>query len=198
MTFYNEDNNIIKLIDFETTEQALCYWHIEPTNKVLELGARYGFVSRVICIKTNNKNVVCVEPDYRVWDILEKNLYTNNFTPHIVKGTISRTPQMLYNIQTSGGYGTMTREVEKSFIPNYTLEEIETKYNIKFDALVADCEGFLGVFLKENPKLYDELNVIIFELDGDDKSIYDEIISNLKTHNFVCKLDVITHQVWKK
>ena len=33
--------------------------------------------------------------------------------------------------------------------------------NLKFNVLVADCEGFL----EENPELYNELEMIIFEAD---------------------------------
>ena len=45
-----------------------------------------------------------------------------------------------------GGYGSTFIYNESSKIPSYTLDQIKTKYNLKFNVLVADCEGFLEVF----------------------------------------------------
>jgi hypothetical protein len=50
--------------------------------------------------------------------------------------------------------------------------------------LVADCEGFLETFLDENPTIYDDIRLIIFEADYPDKSNYDSIYRNLKSKGF--------------
>ena len=58
---------------------------------------------------------------------------------------------------------------ENSKINNYTLNEVKTKYNIKkFNVLVADCEGFLEQFFDDNPELYDELELLIYERDNNE------------------------------
>ena len=44
------------------------------------------------------------------------------------------------------GYGSTFIYNENSKIQSYTLDEIKNKYNLKFNVLVADCEGFLEVF----------------------------------------------------
>jgi hypothetical protein len=67
---------------------------------------------------------------------------------------------------------------------NISLEDLENRLGIKFDVLVADCEGFLEVFLDENPILYTQLNKIIFECDRPDVCDYNKIKFNLIANNF--------------
>jgi hypothetical protein len=72
---------------------------------------------------------------------------------------------------------------------SYTLEEVSEKYNLKFNALVADCEGFLEIFFDENPEFYDKLRLIIFEADCPHKCNYDKIRKNLKEKGYENKVD---------
>lgn len=95
-----------------------------------------------------------------------------------------------------GGYGATFIEQESN-IPSYTMEEIHTKYNLKFNALVADCEGFLERFFDENPDFYNDLRIVIFEADYTNKCNYDKIRNRLIEHRFIEKLR--GHQnVWIK
>jgi hypothetical protein len=96
-----------------------------------------------------------------------------------------------------GGYGATFIESNETNIPSYSLDEIKTKYNLKFNVLVADCEGFLEVFFDENPEFYHDLRLIIFEEDYPDKCNYNKIKNNLKEKKFKNLLD--GHQnVWIK
>ena len=83
-----------------------------------------------------------------------------------------------------GGYGATFVEDSSTKIPSYSLNEIMNKYNLKFNVLVADCEGFLEVFFDENPTFYNSLRMIIFEADYPEKCNYDKIKNNLHKHNF--------------
>ena len=57
----------------EREEQYVCHEFIEPTNTVLELGARYGLVSCVINHKLEcPTHHVCLEPDKTVIASLKK------------------------------------------------------------------------------------------------------------------------------
>jgi hypothetical protein len=47
-----------------------------------------------------------------------------------------------------------------------TLEDVSTTYDIKFDCIVADCEGFFCDFVEENPDAIKNMRVIIYEQDG--------------------------------
>jgi FkbM family methyltransferase len=198
MDFLNENGQRVDAHIFETTEQEQASKYITEDCVVLELGARYGSVSCVINKKLKNPlNQVSVEPDSKVWDCLENNMISNGCNFNILKGVISKVPLELTQHPVFVGYGNQTVAVETSTLPNFTLEEVEQNYNLKFDTLVADCEGFLGKFLEENPKLYEQLNLIMFEKDSPGTCDYSVIIENLKKYGF-SNLVTGFHEVWRK
>lgn len=182
--FYDENNNIINNNIFEADEQRLADKYIKNHHIVLELGARYGTVSHIInkniSVKTNQ---VSVEPDSRVWSALEKNKELYNSQYYIVKGFISNKKLSLVN--EDYGYGTTSVVQENSIIPSYTLNDIQNSYNLKFNTLVADCEGFLESFLDENSELYDNLRLIIYEADYPEKCNYEKINNILLEKEFI-------------
>jgi FkbM family methyltransferase len=198
MKFYDENGKQVDTIRLETVEQKQAEEYITEDCTVLELGARYGTVSCVINKKLKNPfNQVSVEPDSIVWKCLEQNIKRNKCNLHLIKGVISRVPLTLTQHPVFIGYGNQTIKSEQSSLQNYTVEQIEEKYRLKFDTLVADCEGFLGQFFEENPHLYKQLKLVIFEKDSPDRCDYNVILENLKTHGFT---NLVTgfHEVWKK
>jgi FkbM family methyltransferase len=178
--------NKINIQIVEKCEQDLANKYILENDIVLELGARYGSVSCVINSKLNNKNnQVVVEPDNRVWNALEKNKKNNNCEFNIIKGFISNKKLDLTNLDCCmDGYGSTFIENSQTKIPSYSLDEIMNKYNLNFNVLVADCEGFLELFFDENPNFYDNLRLIIFEADYPEKCNYDKIKNNLIKRKF--------------
>ena len=182
--FYDENNNKINNNICEADEQRLADKYIKYHHVVLELGARYGTVSHIInkniAVKTNQ---VSVEPDSRVWHALEKNRELYNSQYHIIKGFISNKKLSLINQEI--GYGTTSVVQENSIIPSYTLNDIQNSYNLKFNTLVADCEGYLESFLDENPELYDNLRLIIYEADYPEKCNYEKINNILLSKEFI-------------
>jgi FkbM family methyltransferase len=186
MIIFNENGVEVDTENIEDYEQYLANKYILENDVVLELGARYGSVSCIINSKLDNKyNQVVVEPDSRVWDVLEKNKIINNCKFNIVKGFISNKRLGLENLDDRYGYGTTSIETDDTNIPSYTLHEIEQKYNLKFNVLVADCEGFLETFFDENPELYDKLELLIHEADYPEKCNYGKIKTNLKNSKFI-------------
>ena len=141
--------------------------------------------------------MVVVEPDILVHNALENNMKANGCNFNIVKGVISRVPLDLAQKNSHNGYGTTSVKCEKSSIPNFTLEEIESKYNLRFNTLVADCEGFLESFMDENPGLYQQLSLILFEKDCPEKCNYGKITDSLKESGFRCLVSGF-HEVWHK
>ena len=197
MKFEDQYGNIIDHLKMERNEQLQAEKYITRGCVVLELGARYGTVSCIIN-KIVGSNMVVVEPDVRVQGALEQNMKDNGCDFNIVKGVISRVPLELINLHNwHGGYGSTTVKSDESSIPSTTLEEVESKYNLTFNTLVADCEGFLEQFMDENPKLYNQLSLIIFEKDYPEKCNYAKIIDNLKANGFTCLVSGF-HEVWKK
>lgn len=178
--------NRVAIERVERHEQELAKAYIAKDDVVLELGARYGSVSCIINSKLMDKTKqVVVEPDERVWEALERNKRVNNCEFHIVKGFISKKKLGLTNLNVClGGYGATFIEKEDTSIPSYSLEEITNQYNLQFNVLVADCEGFLEVFFDENPDFYDKLRLIIFEADYGEKCNYQKIKNTLKEKQF--------------
>ena len=154
LKYYDESNNIIDHLNIERDEQQLAYDYIEPDDIVLEIGGRYGTVSNVINDKLNIKtNHVVVEADPIVIPALTKNRQTYQY--YIENSYISNTNKKLLG----GGYG---GSMVESSEPNnkITYIDFKNKYPLKFNVIVADCEGCLCEFLDI---IGDELNNINFE-----------------------------------
>jgi FkbM family methyltransferase len=186
MDIRDQTGKPVDIRHLEKTEQELARQYILENDVVLELGARYGSVSCIINSKLKNKkNQVVVEPDDRVWDALEENRKRNKCEFTIVRGFISNKKLGLTNLdEYHGGYGATFVEANDTSIPSYTLNEITEKYNLNFNVLVADCEGFLEIFFDENPSLYTTLRMVIFEADYGNKCNYTKIRSALKNNGF--------------
>lgn len=186
MQIVNELAAPVDIQALENEEQALAQKVIAPDDVVLELGARYGSVSCVINRNLRNKlNQVVVEPDARTWGALEHNKRINGCGFHIVQGFISNQPQTLTNLaHHHNGYGATSIDSTTSTVPHYSLQQVEAHFQLRFNVLVADCEGFLERFLDENPQLYDQLRLIMFEADYPDKCDYNKIRAALRQHGF--------------
>jgi FkbM family methyltransferase len=200
MLIKDEHGKPIDTKRIERAEQDLAEQYILPTDCVLELGGRYGSVSCVINSKLHTKtNHVVVEPDNRVWTALESNRNNNTCEFHIVKGLISTTPFVLTNLAKANGYATSCKAAENSTIPHYSLDRVKEMFQIPhFTAFMADCEGCLGHFMEENPDLYDELRLFIFECDGDQRdTMYVPIQKTLQEKGFA-SVQSGFHEVWIK
>ena len=187
MDIKDQDGNPVDIVNLEKPEQDLAKEYIEENDVVFELGARYGSVSCIInSILKCKTNQVVVDPDERIWEALERNKKVNKCEFHIVKGFVSSKKLGLTNLNDYyGGYAATYIDQDDSKIPSYTMEEIKTKYNLQFNVLIADCEGFLERFFDENPSFYDKLRLIMFEADYVDKCNYTKIRDMLRIKGFL-------------
>ena len=187
MDIKDQDGNPVDIVNLEKPEQDLAKEYIEENDVVFELGARYGSVSCIINSLLKCKtNQVVVDPDERIWEALERNKKVNKCEFHIVKGFVSSKKLGLTNLNDYyGGYAATYIDKDDSKIPSYTMEEIKTKYNLQFNVLVADCEGFLERFFDENPTFYDKLRLVMFEADYVDKCNYTKIRDTLRIKGFL-------------
>ena len=169
---YNEYNGLLSDFEkhIEDASRMLVKKYVRPDMKVLELGARYGSVSIYIdrLLYDAKTQQVSVEPDTKVLSSLQKNKELNYCTFNIYNGTVSQ--KELYMTYNGCGWENKTytdppRNIESHKINTISLEDLQKKYNIRFDCLVADCEGFLLDFIKENLDFLDQLEVIIYEED---------------------------------
>ena len=186
MSFFDQNGTLIDILHMEKPEQDFARLYVPEDATVLELGARYGTVTCAISEKQRHSgHIVCVEPDNRVWVALEDNITRNGCKAHIVKGFISQKPLNLTNLDNwHGGYGATFIEDISSNIPSYSLAAIESMYDLRFDTLVADCEGFLEKFFDENTELFDRLRIIIFEADYPDKCNYTRLHNEFTKRGF--------------
>ena len=177
----DENGYIIDTASTERPEQVISNFFIDPDSSVLELGARYGSVSCIINKKLNDKTKqVSVEPDKIVWSVLDSNIAENGCSIRVHKGFVANTPRTLHQY----GYASQSSAVEQSENISLSVKELESKYELTFDTLVADCEGFLETFFNEHPFMYSQLKTVIFEADAPNICNYDIIRKTLKEHGF--------------
>jgi FkbM family methyltransferase len=192
MSFLTRDGTDVDM-DFEKEEQLLIRTYIPSDAVVLEMGARYGTASFAISeVLDDPSRHVAVEPDSTVIEALTGNRDRNGGKFHIFEGVVSKygykidvnvVPDYKYY-----DYGTYTKPSDEPTVNNLAFNEIENKYNLKFDCIVADCEGFFYDFVKENEECLDRMRVIIYEQDGTPWSEmiikYKELDTILESHGF--------------
>jgi FkbM family methyltransferase len=193
MKLYNEKGQEINYKNIEHIEQRLAQKYIEPNDKVLELGARYGSVSIVTNKIINDKSShYVVEPDSEVWNCLQKNMELNDCRFNIIKGIISNKKYSL----TGSNYAKRSIENKNSNIKSYPLP------NINFNVLIADCEGFLETFYDENPTLFQSLDKMILEFDEPRNCNYSRLKQEFFNLGFVIKEEInhygLYHYVFTK
>ena len=181
---FNQSGHHVPHLMYERDEQLLAGKYIKENDVVLELGARYGSVSctinKILSCKTNQ---LSVEPDNAVWDALEKNKIANNCNFNIFKGIVTESDFSLV----SNCYGTYVVPGSNDKLCDHkSLKQLQDELSLTFNVLVADCEGFLEIFLNENKFLYSQLDLIIFECDRGDVCNYKYIKSELINNQFTC------------
>ena len=170
--FYNEHDHLLD--DFsrrvEEGSRYLINKYVKSDMKVLELGARYGTVSVCFDYLLDNpqSQLLVVDPDKNIESCLLKNKTINNCSFNIFNGAISNT--QLYVTYNGCGWETKTYieppvHLKSELIQTHTMNEIQQIYNIHFNCLLADCEGFLLQFIKENDSFFDNLVCVMYEED---------------------------------
>jgi FkbM family methyltransferase len=199
LTYFDEKGEKIDHFTHELPEQVIAYNIIPHDATVLELGARYGTVSCAVNRRLWNKQAqVVVEPDPAVWDALEGNRARNDCQFHIVKGFVSKRPLTLKQDGYSSSIQAMDAEPSSAIAcPCYTVEQIQETYGLKFDTLIADCEGGLGPFFDENREFIRQLRLITFEKDRWDLCNYEVIMYFLQENGFQ-RLQEGYHEIWNK
>jgi FkbM family methyltransferase len=198
--YVDENNNVVNHHWLERNEQHIARRFIPRDATVLELGARYGTVSCVInSILNDPKRHVAVDPDASILQALQKNRDSHGAQFHIFSGAVSRKPLFLQpesycTHTTSQDTGVQTQSL--------TIEELEKVYGMSFDCLVADCEGFMEQFVRENEDFVRRLNMVTYEEDQGSWCDYNYVSEKLRMFGFVCVYTeangTLNYRVWKK
>jgi FkbM family methyltransferase len=148
----------------ELPEQLMSLQYINSSSTVLELGGNIGRNSCVISsILDDSSRLVVLETNEDDAKILAKNRDSNGFKFNIETCAISK------NRMFQHGWNC----VESEFQPGPEWKEVKTvpweyitnKYDLKFDTLVADCEGGLFYILYQQEHFIDSFKTIIVEND---------------------------------
>ena len=197
--FRDENGNVISHKDVEAPEQDIASKYIKKDDKVLELGARYGTVSAIILDKVSDtKNCVIVDPDKNITQALTDNLNNSGYkNAQIFIGTVGSHKKKIHS---NDSYATYTESCEgnECNIENITYDNLESKYNIKFNTIVADCEGCLPELIDHICSYHEDLGSIkkiIFETDRSDESDYKELYTKLHECGFKNVQDDFV-QIW--
>lgn len=193
--YLNERGLVIDHYVNERDEQNMVKKYLPKDARVLELGARYGTVSCLISsILTDPSKHVAVEPDASVLPALIYNKLRHGGKFNIVTGVVSRTPMAF---DPTCGYGNYTYRSDTPMVESFTLEEMEKRYDVSFNCLVADCEGFMEQFLKENMEFISRLDMVIFEADCPERCDYAFVKKTLSDAGLKPVVDGF-QSIWKR
>jgi FkbM family methyltransferase len=155
----------------ELPEQELIFKYVKRNAKVLEIGGNIGSSSIVISkILDNPKDHVVLESDPTIAQELIKNKITNNCGFHVVSAALSKTPMIQngWNTKNINAKSKSTPLPEGwKYIPTITYEELIKQHPIKFDTLVADCEGCLHPIFESYPHILNNIKTIVIENDAE-------------------------------
>jgi FkbM family methyltransferase len=134
---------------YELTERSLVKRHLPRAATVLELGGCIGVLSCVINRRLDHPSAhVVVEANPKLIPVLERNRDSNGARFRIENGAISRR---------SSAKIAISRDMDSSTIGPFglpvatmTLEQLEAKHGVVFDAIVMDIEGGETAFIDEN------------------------------------------------
>ncbi len=161
-------------IGHEWVEQSMVVDFLDPGARVLELGSNIGRNTLMIsCVLDDPANLVTVECNPFFVELLRNNRYANQLDFHIEAGALSY--RKLMQSRDNCRYGSDAEAWEAipaeelsdgyEWIPTVTFADLEAKYNLRFDTLVADCEGALFYILDDDPDLLTNITTIIMESD---------------------------------
>jgi FkbM family methyltransferase len=173
-------------IKIEVPEQIMALIYVTPESKVLELGSNIGRNTCIIasCL-SDSANLVTMETIPETFAKLEENRKLNNFKFKSINAALSYKPL----IQTGWDSKPLdTMDIPKGYckVATKTYDEIESETKIKFNVLVADCEGALYYIFKDKPDILDSIHTVIMENDYHDISNKKFIDSVLKSKGLAC------------
>jgi len=198
--YVDENDIIVNHNEIERNEQIIASKYIPSHSTVLELGARYGTVSCVInSILSDPTKHVAVDPDISILKALEKNKSTHGAQFHIFNGVVSR-KKLFLQLES---YSTHTTSQDTGIsVSSMSIEELEKMYGLTFDCLVADCEGFMEQFIRENEEFVQRLETVTYEEDQASRCDYAYVTERLISFGFSCihteMNGSLQYRVWKK
>jgi FkbM family methyltransferase len=168
----------------EYPEQLMSMMYIQPEDIVLELGANIGRNSLIISSLLNNsEQLLSFETNTNDSIKLNENKNLNNFNFLIENCAISKV-QLFQKDWTTKPIEEINDIKNWVSIKTMNWQEVQDKYNKKFDVLIADCEGALYYILKDEPLFLETFKTIIIENDFFDFNHKTFVDEEFKKFNF--------------
>jgi len=168
----------------EYPEQMMSMLYIKPDSCVLEIGSNIGRNTMTIATILNDQSkLVTLECDPQSYEILKTNMETNGYDFNIINAALSARKLI------QKGWETIPSE---TVLPGYfpvntiTYDELKEMCNMKFDTIVADCEGALFYILQDFPELMNSVTTMIMENDYTDPQHYIFVRDFLTNRDFKC------------
>ena len=168
----------------EKDEQILVLKYLPADAHVLELGGRSGAVSKAINLILSDKTKhLVVEPstDTNIINNLETMGKKLGFK--VFNGAIGKKKILYDGYSTNHGYGLPYEKSGEVEVNTKTIDQVQNEYNIRFNAIAADCEGCLVQILEDFPNLLDQINWINIEYDMPPE-ICAKFITKMKNNGF--------------
>jgi hypothetical protein len=140
---------------------------------------------------------VVIEPDNVVLNALVKNRDSHNAYFTVYNAVISEERQTFVDDGYSSFVKDGTRDTWTPTLPTISVEHIMDNHGIRFNTLVADCEGCLEKFVDENLDFVESLRLILFEKDQGHMCDYAKIEAILEDMGFDC-VETGFRPVWVK
>jgi FkbM family methyltransferase len=184
---------------YELPERILVKRHLRRDARVLELGGCIGVLSCVInrCLDNPSSHVV-IEANPNLIPFLERNRDANQASFRVENCVVSQAATTNIAISrdmdssTTGGKGLPVRTA--------TLEELEAKYSLTFDAIVMDIEGGEASFIAENIDRLRRIEFLMVEFHPDilgERSV-DQLRSALKAVGLEKVDDMLATEIYMR
>jgi hypothetical protein len=169
----------------EWEEQWMTIKYLEKSDKVLELGSNYGRNTCLIAsILENDENLVTLETCEQYIPGLNYNKEINQFRFHIEPSGLSKKKLIQKRWITTQWDFDILPDNEYFWVPTITWSDLQKKYPIDFNVLVADCEGALYYILKDEPDFLNQFKKIIVENDYIQMEHYQFVKSKMEENGF--------------
>jgi FkbM family methyltransferase len=152
---------------YELPERTLAKRRMPRDATVLELGGCIGVVSCVInrLLAVPHRHVV-VEANPFLIPVLERNRVANRALYRIENRVVSHEPSVRLALARNMDSSRVSEE-GGTRVPTITLEELETRHSLVFDAVVMDIEGAEADFIAENAGLLRRIKFLMVEFHPD-------------------------------
>ena len=169
----------------EWEEQWMTIQYLDPSDKVLELGSNYGRNSCLIAsLLDNDQNLVTLETcDYYISG-LKHNRDTNQFQFQIEPSGLSKKKLIQKRWITTQWDFDILPDPDYFWVPTITWTDLQKKYPIDFNVLVADCEGALFYILQDEPDFLKHFEKIIVENDYIRMEQYEFVKNKMEENGF--------------